>query len=60
MRATAADQPAAWVGGVPVPESEVDAYLDRLGTVRRHLHDQLARAIAHREETCLRTRTRAD
>lgn len=35
--------------------AEVDAYLDRLGTVRRRLHDQLTQAIAQREETCLRT-----
>ncbi|MFE9692573.1 MerR family transcriptional regulator [Micromonospora sp. NPDC005806] len=40
--------------------AEVDDYLDRLGAVRRQLHDQLARAIAHREETCLRTRNRPD
>nr|MDT0663416.1 MerR family transcriptional regulator [Micromonospora sp. DSM 115978] len=36
--------------------AEVDACLDRLGSVRRQLHDQLAQAIAHREETCPRTR----
>ncbi|MEU7620535.1 MerR family transcriptional regulator [Micromonospora rifamycinica] len=38
--------------------AEVDAYLDRLGTVRRHLHEQLTQAITQREETCLRTRQR--
>ncbi|MFI1191743.1 MerR family transcriptional regulator [Micromonospora sp. NPDC020750] len=36
--------------------AEVDAYLDRLGTVRRQLHDQLTQAIAYREETCFRKR----
>ncbi|MFF3867492.1 MerR family transcriptional regulator [Micromonospora sp. NPDC001898] len=36
--------------------TEVDAYLDRLGTVRRQLHDQLTQAIAYREETCFRKR----
>ncbi|PTA48188.1 MerR family transcriptional regulator [Micromonospora sp. RP3T] len=40
--------------------AEVDDYLDRLGAVRRRLHDQLAHAIAQREETCLRTRRPAD
>ncbi|SBT54181.1 MerR family transcriptional regulator [Micromonospora narathiwatensis] len=40
--------------------AEVDDYLDRLGAVRRQLQDQLARAIAQREETCLRTRPGAD
>ena len=37
--------------------AEVDAYLDRLSTVRRQLRDQLAQAIIQREETCLRRRT---
>ncbi|TDC00243.1 MerR family transcriptional regulator [Micromonospora fluostatini] len=32
--------------------AEVDAYLDRLGTVRRQLQTQLTEAIAHREEQC--------
>jgi DNA-binding transcriptional MerR regulator len=36
--------------------TEVDACLDRLGTVRDQLRHQLTAAIAHREKTCL-TRT---
>ena len=36
--------------------AEVDDYIDRLGAVRRQLQDQLTHAIAHREETCPRTR----
>ncbi|MFF0176766.1 DNA-binding transcriptional MerR regulator [Micromonospora profundi] len=39
--------------------AEVDDYLERLGDVRRQLHDQLTHAIAHREETCPRKRQSA-
>ncbi|MET8373547.1 MerR family transcriptional regulator [Micromonospora profundi] len=39
--------------------AEVDDYLERLGDVRRQLHDQLTHAIAHREDTCPRKRQSA-
>jgi DNA-binding transcriptional MerR regulator len=32
--------------------AEVDACIDRLGSVRQQLHTQLTRAIAQREDTC--------
>ncbi|MFI6785030.1 hypothetical protein [Micromonospora sp. NPDC050276] len=35
---------------------EVDGVIDRLSAVRQQLHGQLAQAIAHREETCLKRR----
>ncbi|MGC4804692.1 MerR family transcriptional regulator [Micromonospora sp. DT233] len=38
--------------------AEVDDYLDRLGSVRRQLHDQLTQAIINREKTCLKIRKR--
>jgi DNA-binding transcriptional MerR regulator len=36
--------------------AEVDAYIDELGVVRQQIQTQLAQAIAHREQTCLKIR----